>query len=410
MFFNYIRIVLYYLLTFILFTLSSYSFFNNMGNNCSCLSGGNTDEKQLNTERNAVEIEKNMAKSLESTYKANTDARDFSVDIRLDLSDIIHLQSLFRGYFDRKKVKNLLSSNFLHKSSQLSEKSKFIPISPAPLPVRNEIFELPQSSIPDYSNSVTKMIKTKLGPFIFRDLTVENLISRGPVRMENDAIFTGEWNSNKLRHGKGVQMWSDGSCYEGYWENDKANGKGRLIHANGDVYEGDWKDDKAHGKGIYIHTDGAKYEGMWMNDKQHGEGVEIWPDGAKYTGEYQYGQKHGKGIFKWADGSMYEGEFLENNIHGIGVYTWSDGRKYNGQWKDNKMHGRGFFTWSDGRSYEGEYIDDKKQGMGTFIWPDGRKYDGMWLAGKQHGVGSYTNTSGIVKEGEWKDGRRVQGG
>lgn len=48
-------------------------------------------------------------------------------------------------------------------------------------------------------------------------------------------------------------MWSDNSCYEGYWRNDKANGRGKLVHADGDVYEGDWKDDKAHGRGIYIH-------------------------------------------------------------------------------------------------------------------------------------------------------------
>ena len=48
-----------------------------------------------------------------------------------------------------------------------------------------------------------------------------------------------------IREGRGIQIWLDGSRYEGYWKNNKANGKGRLIHADGDVYEGDWKDDKA---------------------------------------------------------------------------------------------------------------------------------------------------------------------
>ena len=65
-------------------------------------------------------------------------------------------------------------------------------------------------------------------------------------------------DSNK-RDGYGVQIWSDGSKYEGFWSNDKANGKGRLIHADGDVYEGEWLDDKAHGHGRYTHYDGAKY-------------------------------------------------------------------------------------------------------------------------------------------------------
>jgi hypothetical protein len=50
-----------------------------------------------------------------------------------------------------------------------------------------------------------------------------------------------------------MQIWPDGSMYEGYWKNGKANGKGRLIHADGDVYVGLWKDDKADGFGIYSH-------------------------------------------------------------------------------------------------------------------------------------------------------------
>jgi hypothetical protein len=76
--------------------------------------------------------------------------------------------------------------------------------------------------------------------------------------LENGAKYEGEWDiSNDMRDGKGLQIWADGSLYEGYWKADKANGRGRLIHADGDVYEGEWKDDKAHGKGRYYHTDGA---------------------------------------------------------------------------------------------------------------------------------------------------------
>ncbi|OMJ88237.1 hypothetical protein SteCoe_9900 [Stentor coeruleus] len=383
-----------------------------MGNNCSCLSGGANEDKQISTDKNVIEIEKNMGKSLESTYKNNTDPRDCSVDIRVELTDIIILQSVLRGYIERKKAKDIIKSyNFNQKpSTNISEKPRQSPnrrSSASEVPIRKEVHELSASLIPDYSNTATKLMKTKLGPFIFRETTAKNLITRGPVRMENEAIYTGEWNNQNHRHGKGTQLWSDGSTYEGYWENDKANGKGRLIHANGDVYEGEWKDDKAHGKGIYIHTDGAKYDGCWENDKQHGKGVEIWPDGAKYQGTYENGQKHGGGKFEWADGSMYEGEFFANNIQGKGTYLWSDGRKYVGDWKENKMHGKGLFTWSDGRSYTGEYIDDKKHGYGVFIWPDGRKYEGMWALGKQHGKGVYSTAVGVSREGEWKDGKRI---
>jgi len=85
--------------------------------------------------------------------------------------------------------------------------------------------------------------------------------------LDNGAQYEGEWDQQGKKDGKGVQIWVDGSLYEGYWKNDKANGRGRLIHADGDVYNGEWKDDKAHGDGVYNHTDGAKYEGQWQEDK-----------------------------------------------------------------------------------------------------------------------------------------------
>ena len=86
--------------------------------------------------------------------------------------------------------------------------------------------------------------------------------------LPDGAQYDGEWNRQTgMKHGRGYQIWSDGSIYEGYWKNDKANGRGRLIHADGDIYDGYWKDDKAHGYGEYTHTDGAKYEGYWVDDK-----------------------------------------------------------------------------------------------------------------------------------------------
>lgn len=110
--------------------------------------------------------------------------------------------------------------------------------------------------------------------------------------LENGAKYEGEWYESSsslylisffsrifliiicfriadsdVRDGKGIQIWLDGSRYEGYWKNNKANGRGRLIHADGDVYEGEWKDDKAHGEGIYTHVDGSRYEGHWLEDK-----------------------------------------------------------------------------------------------------------------------------------------------
>jgi hypothetical protein len=43
-----------------------------------------------------------------------------------------------------------------------------------------------------------------------------------------------------MKHGKGIQWWSDGSSYNGDWKLNKASANGILIHADGDVYEGQW--------------------------------------------------------------------------------------------------------------------------------------------------------------------------
>jgi len=45
-----------------------------------------------------------------------------------------------------------------------------------------------------------------------------------PIPLENGLIYFGEWR-NGQRWGRGVQVWQDGTRYEGIWTNNKANGK-----------------------------------------------------------------------------------------------------------------------------------------------------------------------------------------
>jgi len=234
---------------------------------------------------------------------------------------------------------------------------------------------------------------------------------RDPIEnTEKKTIYYGEWDIDKnIRHGRGVQIWPDGTKYIGYWENDKVCGKGKLFHSDGDIYEGDWLNDKSNGFGIYIHKDGTRFEGEWKNDKQNGYGKEIWTDGAIYEGQYADGKKNGKGKYCWADGSIYEGDFSNNNIHGEGTYLFADKRKYIGAWANNKMNGKGVFIWADGRKYEGEYKNDIKEGFGEFEWVDGKKYRGYWKNGKQDGEGEfYFPSNQKWKKGIWKEGQRIK--
>lgn len=307
---------------------------------------------------------------------------------------LVRIQSRFRGLSLRKKF-NLNSRHKKFISEEMSRNStvqninKYTPISES---------KIKESDIHSLFSSYPKLND---------DVSVE---LRQTVVYDNQAEYYGEWDikSNK-RHGRGIQIWLDGSKYEGYWKNDKANLRGKLIHADGDMYEGGWEDDKAGGYGVYVHNDGARYEGYWKNDKQDGRGKETWLDGTSYEGDYVNGMKCGKGIFKWNDGSIYTGDFIDNNIEGKGIYVWNDKRQYNGSWKNNKMDGEGEFNWPDGRRYQGGYKEDKKEGYGIFLWSDGKIYRGFWKNGKQHGEGElFSNINKKWKKGIWNEGKRIK--
>jgi len=355
-----------------------------MGANCSCFSNGNPPERTTNVEIHRItKASQQHTPAVDVSYHRESEA---SLQDKFTLLAVLRMQAVLRGYVARRKARNLLRRTYQTKTDRDS-------------------FTVSVAQSPAIASAIAAM-----GSFVY-DSDLRDGVSvsrRPPFELEKGSIYTGEWNSMGQRHGRGIQVWVDGSLYEGYWSNDKASGKGRLFHADGDVYEGEWRDDKAHGLGTYTHSDGASYKGGWDQDKQHGFGVEIWPDGARYEGQYKNGKKEGRGKFKWGDNSTYEGEFRDNNINGVGIYRWADGRQFVGDWRDNKMHGRGVFSWADGRRYEGDYFEDKKDGWGVFVWPDGRRYEGRWRWGKQHGRGKYTQTNGVMREGEWLDGKRVK--
>ena len=81
-----------------------------------------------------------------------------------------------------------------------------------------------------------------------------NLEIKVNQEVEDGSIYHGQLTlETGEREGYGVQVWKNGSQYDGYYLANKAHGKGKFVFANGDVYNGEWMNNKAHGQGTYIN-------------------------------------------------------------------------------------------------------------------------------------------------------------
>ena len=108
-------------------------------------------------------------------------------------------------------------------------------------------------------------------------------------RVEHDE-FSDDSGSGESRNEK-FKIIIDGSCeYRGFTKNSKPNGYGRTVckHQNLDsskeyldVYFGDYLEGERHGKGTQIYLDGTQAEGLWKQDE--------YVVGSGYKGEINTG-------------------------------------------------------------------------------------------------------------------------
>ena len=185
-----------------------------MGTNCSCLRGGLTEEKQVKLGKFGIENEKD-----ETHFKEISSHPPFFYEDNLE--KIMRLQSVLRGFIDRKKQKQVLYYTQNARGFQNKPERDILPFNTRvdiqEEIIRAELKEIPENRVPDYSTSATRAVQARLGKFMYQDSLMDDSkrLKRGPVEMENGAIFTGEWNNDNHRHGFGVQIWNDGSKYEG---------------------------------------------------------------------------------------------------------------------------------------------------------------------------------------------------
>lgn len=97
-----------------------------------------------------------------------------------------------------------------------------------------------------------------------------------------------------FRHGKGVYLFKDGSCYEGSWIKGKREGWGIYKYANGSKYTGEHRAGFREGVGMYEYYNKETYKGNWKKDKKNGYGVTILVGGMQvgfYRENVYLGQK-----------------------------------------------------------------------------------------------------------------------
>ncbi len=114
-------------------------------------------------------------------------------------------------------------------------------------------------NLPNFLEDVAEIYK-QIGPYKSTKYLAEKEVTTfyGPYQKGNYVYYGGMKNGK--REGACMQIWSEGSFYEGIFKEDIREIDGRLIHSDGDYYFGEWKEDKTSGHGIYCHKDGARYE------------------------------------------------------------------------------------------------------------------------------------------------------
>ena len=86
--------------------------------------------------------------------------------------------------------------------------------------------------------------------------------------MADGSSYSGQLRGNSddnfiqpIKHGLGLNLFSDGSFYVGEFDKDRAEGQGFYCSADGSIYNRAFKSDVRDGYGEEYSTDGQSYAG-----------------------------------------------------------------------------------------------------------------------------------------------------
>ena len=215
--------------------------------------------------------------------------------------------------------------------------------------------------------------------------SVEDELESKKDEWEIGRTYTGEW-SDDLRHGYGVQIWSNQCKYEGDWKQNQRNGHG-VYWVPVQITKTDTNSSTTNQNDITSIYDKSSAElsnytsknvgnllqvqaelanlNQGVNDKQNSS--KSCPLHKQYEGEWRDDLKHGKGTFYHKNGDKFEGIFAENLRSGYGIMKYQNGDKYEGDWKSDQKNGFGIYLNNkENTIYTGYWMNDQKEGPGYF--------------------------------------------
>ena len=81
--------------------------------------------------------------------------------------------------------------------------------------------------------------------------------------------------------------WSNSACtgvYSGELSPEARPQGFGTFSCRSHNYTGDWDRGLRHGRGVNLFSNGDTYTGQWVEDRRHGAGVIRWVGGRVYTG------------------------------------------------------------------------------------------------------------------------------
>ncbi|EAR94144.1 MORN motif protein (macronuclear) [Tetrahymena thermophila SB210] len=157
-------------------------------------------------------------------------------------------------------------------------------------------FEIENQVIHNLTKEALEAYQKYKNENIFDDLNKENNNdSRLYLVNDRDFYTVSQFNIEGQRHGRTIEIPSQGHYFKGYLSNGLRNGKGLYIYQDGTVYLGIFKNNQKDGSGKLINRDGYIYSGEWKEDQKNGVGEEKFNDDWVFEGFFENNQRNGPG-------------------------------------------------------------------------------------------------------------------